>query len=122
MHHKYGHIGTTRLKHLLINKLVNGFEVDETSMIRNCDACMQAEQSCALFPKKAKSQSKEPGELMHTDVWDPAHTTSWSRMWDNITFIDGCTRHCMCEPVIYTPPPILIGLSGIWWNLVDFSQ
>jgi len=96
-HRKYGHIGTTGLKHLLINKLVDGFEVDETSAMGDCDACIQAKQSHAPFPKIAKSRSEKPGELTHTDVWGPAHTTSWSKMWYNITFIDDCTRHCMCK-------------------------
>jgi len=30
-------------------------------------------------------------------VWGPARTTSWSKMQYNITFIDDCTRHCMCK-------------------------
>lgn len=96
-HRKYRHIGTTGLKCLLADKLVDGFNVDETSTIGDCDACIQAKQSRAPFPKRAKSRSKEPGELTHTDVWGPARTTSWSGMRYNITFIDDCTRHCTCE-------------------------
>jgi len=79
-HRKYGHISATGLKRLLANNLVDGFEVGENSTMGDCDACIQAKQSCVPFPKKAKSQSKEPGELTHTDVWGPTCTTSWSGM------------------------------------------
>jgi transposase InsO family protein len=96
-HHKYGHVSATGLKRLLADKLVDRFEVDETLMMGDCDACIQAKQSHVPFPKKAKSRSKEPGELTHTDVWGPARTTSWSGMRYNITFIDNSTRHCTCE-------------------------
>jgi hypothetical protein len=76
---------------------VDRFEVDENSSMGGCDACIQAKQSCTLFPKKANFQMKQPGELTHTNVWGPVRTTSLSKMWYNIMFMDDCTRHCMCE-------------------------
>jgi hypothetical protein len=52
-HRKYGHVGITGLKQIFTKKLVDGFEVDENSSMGDCDTCIQAKQSRALFPKKA---------------------------------------------------------------------
>jgi GAG-pre-integrase domain len=54
-HCKYGHVSATGLEWLLADKLVDGFEVDKTSTMGDCDACIQAKQSHMPFPKKAKS-------------------------------------------------------------------
>ena len=81
---------------LLNDNLVEGLDIDQNSSIKDCDACTQAKQTRVPFPKQATSRSQNPGELIHTDVWDLAQTTSWSGMRYNITFIDDCTRYCVC--------------------------
>ena len=95
-HCKFGHVSITGLQKLLAGNLVDDFDIDINSAIGDCDACIQAKHSHAPFPKQAEFRSQKPGELTHTDVWGPASPTSWSGMRYNITFIDDCTRHCLC--------------------------
>lgn len=38
---------------------------------------------------------KENSELTHTDIWEPARTTSLHRYQYYVSFIDDATRHCM---------------------------
>jgi hypothetical protein len=67
-HRKFGHVSASGLQRLLTGNLVDGFDVDENSVMDDCDACIQAKQSRTPFPEKAKFRSQEPGELTHTDV------------------------------------------------------
>ena len=95
-HRKFGHVSISGLQKLLAKDLVDGFDVDIDSAIEDCVACKEAKQSHTSFPQISESRSSYPGELTHTDVWGPASTTSWTGMRYNITFIDDCSRHCMC--------------------------
>ena len=96
-HCKYRHVGITGLKWIFTRKLVYGFDVNEDSSMGDCDVYIQAKQSHALFPKKAEFWLKQPGKLTHTDVWGPVRTILLSRMQYNVTFMDDCMRHCICE-------------------------
>lgn len=52
-HHKFGHVSASSLQRLLTGDLVDRFDVDENSTMGDCDACVQAKQSRAPFPKRA---------------------------------------------------------------------
>ena len=55
-HHRYGHLGMTGLETLISKGLVNGLEIDESSIpSRTCEACIQAKQATHPFPKEAKN-------------------------------------------------------------------
>jgi len=95
-HRRFGHVSILGIWQLLNDNVVEGLDIDQNSSIKDCDACTQAKQTRVPFPKQATSRSQNPGELIHTDVWGPARTTSWSGMRYNITFIDDCIRYCVC--------------------------
>ena len=70
---RYGHLGMTGLETLKTKGLVNGLEVDESSVpSRTCDACMQVKQATHPFPNEAENRSTTPGERTLSDVWGPA--------------------------------------------------
>ena len=60
-----------------------------------CESCQLGKHTRVSFPKRLDSCTKTPFELVHTDVWGPARTTSTVGFWYFVTFIDDfyrCTR------------------------------
>ena len=56
-----------------------------------CEACQLGKQSKAAFPHD-QHVSKEVLDVVHTDVWGPAKTTSMGGCRFYVTFIDDHTR------------------------------
>ena len=94
-HRRYGHLGMTGLETLKTKGLVNGLEVDESSVpSRTCDACVQAKQATQPFPKEAENRSTTPGERTLSDVWGPAQVESIGKSKYYISFTDDAVRTC----------------------------
>src|SRR5882762_10946478 len=94
-HRRYGHLGISGLETLKKKGLVDGMEVDESTIpSRTCEACIQAKQAVQPFPKEAEHRSSIPGERTLSDVWGPARTTSISGSKYYISFTDDATRTC----------------------------
>jgi hypothetical protein len=51
LHRRYGHISITGLQYLIKNNLVDGIDIDETSLMPQCEACIQAKQFRSPFSK-----------------------------------------------------------------------
>ena len=96
-HRRFGHISYSGLEHLLTKGLVDGFNVDETSLKPDCQACTEAKQSVLPFPKKAEHQAKKPGELTHIDVWGKFETISIDGYQYSIGFVDDHGRYITME-------------------------
>ena len=60
-------------------------------MHRVCEACQFGKQAKASFPHD-RHVSKNVLEIIHTDVWGPASTTSLGGCRYYVTFIDDHTR------------------------------
>ncbi|EJD32559.1 rve-domain-containing protein, partial [Auricularia subglabra TFB-10046 SS5] len=58
-----------------------------------CEACVQAKQHTAPFPKASETEIKDIGDLTVSDVWGPAPTRSINGDRYLFTFTDGKTRH-----------------------------
>jgi len=93
-HKRYGHIGIDNLQELLDKRLVDGFTVDTRTPKYDCEACIQAKQHVASFPKtkEGNREPTKPGELTHTDVWGPYSVRSIHGNLYFITFLDDGTR------------------------------
>ncbi|KAJ8580847.1 hypothetical protein M405DRAFT_713120, partial [Rhizopogon salebrosus TDB-379] len=69
----FGHVTYSGLKQLHREGLVEGMSMDEASSTPDCEACIQAKQTCAPFPQStSKEESRVPGEITHSDVWGTA--------------------------------------------------
>jgi transposase InsO family protein len=93
-HKRFGHVAVSGLQHLRRRNLVDGFDVDETSELVDCETCVQAKQHRAPFPKTAERTSTYPGEVTHCDLWGPARFTATNGARYYMTFIDDYSRHC----------------------------
>jgi hypothetical protein len=71
-HKRFGHIAISGLQHLRRRNLVDSFDVDESSELRDCEACVRAKQTENPFSKSATRSTTHAGELTHTDIWGPA--------------------------------------------------
>ncbi|KAG1786843.1 uncharacterized protein HD556DRAFT_1247737, partial [Suillus plorans] len=87
-HKHYGHVAFSGLKRLQKERLVEGLNIDENSSIPQCEACIQAKQTCDSFPRNSDSRSGALGELTHSDVWGPARVQSVGGSKYYISFID----------------------------------
>jgi Integrase core domain/GAG-pre-integrase domain len=92
-HRLYGHIGMSSLETLKQKELVDGLEIDESTVpSRSCEACIQAKQHVKPFPKEADGRSRIPGEQTFSDVWGPARVKSIGGAKYFISFIDDAAR------------------------------
>ncbi len=93
-HKRFGHIAVSGLQHLRRRNLVDGFDVDESSELQDCEACVRAKQTENPFSKSATRSTTSAGELTHTDVWGPARFNATNGARYYMTFIDDYSRHC----------------------------
>ena len=93
-HKRYGHIAVSGLEHLRRRNLVEGFNVDESSELSDCETCIRAKQTHNPFPKTTNQKTTYIGELTHMDLWGPARFTATNGAKYYITFIDDYSRHC----------------------------
>jgi hypothetical protein len=91
-HRLYGHLGMKNLELLKQKQLVNGMNIDNSTVPSSCDACIQAKQTVRPFPQESENRSKIPGERTYSDVWGPARTQSIGGSHYYISFIDDVTR------------------------------
>jgi transposase InsO family protein len=96
-HKRYGHVAYSGLQRLNRESLVDGMTIDENSPMPQCEACIQAKQTCDPFPSATENRSETLGELTHSDVWGPAPTDSVGGSRYFISFIDDCSRRCNIE-------------------------
>ena len=72
--------------------LVEGVELDYTSTPEFCDTYTKAKAIQQPFPEESQNRACSYGELMHTNLWGPAQTTSISGSLYYISFTDDYSR------------------------------
>ena len=91
-HRRFGHISVSGLQCTLSKHLVTGMMVNENDPPKfDCDACTQAKQTQAPFPRQSESRAEQLGDLTHTDLWE-CHTMGIHGVRYFISFIDDCSR------------------------------
>ena len=91
-HKRFGHLGNSSIKTLIHNKLVTGLNVDLKSPRYDCEACVQAKQHVAPFPKASISVPTKPGEVTHMDLWGKYPVQSLNGYQYFHSFLDDSTR------------------------------
>ena len=86
---------------MLTQNLVDGLNVTPLdSPMDTCDACIQAKQTCAPFPRHAEHRARNVGELMHTDLWE-ARTIGHNGAKYFLSFVDDHS-HCVAIEFLKT--------------------
>jgi len=70
-HRQFGHVGISGLQRTLTQNLVDGLNITPSdSPMPTCEACIQAKQAHAPFPRHTERHAQNAGELTHTDLWE----------------------------------------------------
>src|SRR5229473_7325178 len=91
-HRRFGHVGYTGLKVLYDRNLVKGFDVDTSSKINDCTACIQAKSSVQPF-KGHHIPCAEKGGITHIDLWGKYDITLIKGNQYYLLLIDDATRY-----------------------------
>ena len=98
LHHCLGHIAVTSAWKLVESGAIVGIELDPNSQEHECDACVYARATRLAIPKPQISHPAQHfGDVIHTDVWGPASTSTCQGHRYFVTFTDDST----CFTVIY---------------------
>lgn len=92
-HRRCGHISMTSLQRLITENMVDGLDVNQSSIpSKTCESCIQAKFSCRAFPKEAENRATTAGEGFMSDVWGPAPVVSIGKLKYYISFTDDAKR------------------------------
>lgn len=97
LHHILGHISQTAVLEAVKKGLIEGVELDSSSQPEFCEACVKAKAARAPFPTESETRALRYGELVHTDLWGPACTTSLGGCDYYISFTDDYSRETKLE-------------------------
>jgi hypothetical protein len=88
LHRVLGHISQMVVVEAVKKGLVTGVTLDKSSKPEFCEACIKAKSAQRPFPDESKMRALTYGELVHTDLWGPAQTTSLGGCLYYISFTD----------------------------------
>ena len=92
-HKRISHINIQKLKMMQHKNLVSGLpKFRYTALEHVCSACQFGKQSRLPFARHVR-ESTRPLQLIHSDVWGPAQTTSMGGSSYYVTFIDDFSRY-----------------------------
>jgi hypothetical protein len=97
-HRRYGHLGEQSLKKLASKELVQRFDYNVTNSIGFCETCTGGKLHRSRF-ETSKSQTKEPLELVHSDVCGKMKEKSLGGAEYFLTFTDNHTRYSWIYPL-----------------------
>jgi len=92
-HHRFGHVSYKGLKCLNNDKLVDGFTVNENTLMPACESCTQAKQTVKEFPKKTEHTKRQKGKLTHIDLWGKYDVASINGKQYYLLLVDNATRY-----------------------------
>ena len=91
-HCRLGHISSAAIKHAIAKGFITGIDLDESSKLDFCEACVKAKSARQLFPQESKMQADKYGEYVHWDLWGPASVKSLNGHYYVAARIDDTTR------------------------------
>jgi hypothetical protein len=88
LHHALGHVVQGTIKYMVKQGLIEGIELDSTSTLESCEACMKAKAMRQPFLEEMANCACTYGELVHMDLWGPTQTESVTGHLYYISFTD----------------------------------
>ncbi|UYV71448.1 hypothetical protein LAZ67_8003257 [Cordylochernes scorpioides] len=86
-HSRLGHLNLQDLKKLKMQNIVYGLPIFDVKNF-TCEVCLKGKQTRLPFQKESFTRSREPLELVHTDICGPMRTKSLGGALYFSTFID----------------------------------
>jgi len=98
-HRRFGHLGIQNLQKLTNEKMVDGLDCDVTTDTDLCEPCIGGKHHKIPFPKSSSSHSKNPLDLVHSDVCGKMGEKSMGGAEYFLTFVDDKTRYVWVYPL-----------------------
>ncbi|KAH9648420.1 retrovirus-related pol polyprotein from transposon RE1 [Citrus sinensis] len=98
LHNRLGHPSKHVVQTLLRNSCIN-ISSDNKQQLEFCNACQLGKLHQFHF-SATEIKSKNPLELIHTDLWGPASVLSMEGYKYYISFVDDYTRYCWIFPLV----------------------
>ena len=92
-HRRFGHLGMQNLQRLAREKLVDGFDFDVSEQLDFCEMCAEGKHHKNHFPTSGSKRTKEPLDLVHSDVCGKVNAKSLGGAEYFLTFIDDFTHY-----------------------------
>ena len=90
-HQRLGHLNFAEMRHMLHSQAVKGLEMSGAIDRVKCDTCIAGKLTAAPF-KSSETTTKEPLELIHSDLCGPMRVSSVEGASYFLTFIDDYSR------------------------------
>ena len=97
-HRRFGHLGEKNLRKLAKTGLVERFDYNVNNDIGFCETCIEGKHNRSPF-QTSSSQTKEPLELVHSDVCGKMREKSIGGAEYFLTFIDDKTHYTWVYPL-----------------------
>ena len=98
-HKRMSHINLQKLKGMQSKRVIVGLlTLIEKEIAGMCEACLFGKQHRESFPKE-RNISKEILDVIHSEVWGLAQTTTFSGCRYYVTFIDDFSKHTWIYPM-----------------------
>ena len=91
-HCRLGHMSSAAIKHAISKGFITGIDLDESSKLDFCKACVKAKSARQPFPQESNSRAEKYREYMHWDLWGPASVKSLNGNSYVAARIDDATR------------------------------
>ena len=95
-HHRLGHMSAKGMQILQAKNLLPGLKKVDLEF---CEDCVFGKQKRVRFLKLRNEKKSKKLELVHSDVWGPATSTSLGGSLYFVTFIDDATRKTWVYPM-----------------------
>lgn len=92
-HRKLGHRDPEAIHNLERRDLALGIKIQDCGIRVQCECCIQGKMARVPFPKKAKKQSENILDLIHTDICGPMQTVTPGGNRYFLTVIDDFSRY-----------------------------
>ena len=99
-HRCYGHLGEQNLKKLAGKRLVHSFDYDVSKEIGSCEACIGGKHHKSFRALHRGTCSKEPLDLVHSNVCGKMNAKSLGGAEYFLTFINDRTHYVWVYPFV----------------------
>lgn len=93
-HKKLGHLNEADMKAAFKKGLLKGLEIKSNEKLNDCEICIKGKMTRLPFNTSEGIKTKEPLEVVHTDVCGPMQVETYAGSKYFVTFIDDFTRYC----------------------------
>lgn len=96
-HQRLGHRDPEAIRKMKADGLIEDMKIVECGVIELCESCAKGKMSRVPFPKKSLSETRQPLDLIHSDVCGPMRTQTPSGKRYVVTFIDDFSRFTVIQ-------------------------